>query len=201
MNKLVFSIALMVAGGISTTAQAQTFNGPYIGVQGGLNHDKVGTLGTQIGAIAIDRSKDSFTGGVYAGYDVPIAPRVVIGVEAGFNLAASDSVTRMGGNDLAQINPSYAFDFSARAGYLVADRTLLYVRGGYDNVRAKVTRGTPGATIQDKESFDGWLVGGGIERSLTDSVTARIEYRYSDLSGGDGKFDRHQALVGVAYRF
>jgi outer membrane immunogenic protein len=45
------------------------------------------------------------------------------------------------------------------------------------------------------------LVGGGVEQAITDNISARIEYRYSDLSDGDGKFDRHQALVGVAYRF
>ncbi len=37
---------------------AQSFQGPYVGVQAGLNHD-----------IAINDKKDAFIAGVFAGYD------------------------------------------------------------------------------------------------------------------------------------
>jgi outer membrane immunogenic protein len=202
MNKFVFSTALLLSSAaLPGVAYAEPFNGPYLGVQAGLNHDSVGNVTSEIGDLAIGRSRDSFIGGVYAGYDLTIAPRVVIGAEAGFSLTTSDAMTRTGSDDLARINPSYAYDLSARVGYLVTDETLLYVRGGYDNVRARVTREVRGVTSRDRDNFDGWMVGGGVERSLTDAITARAEYRYSDLGGGDGKFDRHQALLGFAYRF
>jgi outer membrane immunogenic protein len=46
-------------------------------------------------------------------------------------------------------------------------------------------------------------VGGGVERKLLDNVSARVEYRYSDLGDNSdtGKFERHQVLAGIAYRF
>jgi outer membrane immunogenic protein len=201
MRKFAFSLAIAVVSAIPAVAHADPFNGPFVGVQAGLNHDDVGTLGTRTGDLAIDRTKNTFIGGVYGGYDVTVAPRVVIGVEGGFNLTSADLLARTSGNDLAQIKPSYGFDFSARAGYLVANRTLLYVRGGYDNVRARVTDVTGGVGSQYKQSFDGWMAGGGVERYLTDKVSARVEYRFSKLDDGDGKFDRHQALLGVAYHF
>ena len=50
-------------------------------------------------------------------------------------------------------------------------------------------------------SQNGWLLGAGVERAVTDHVTGRIEYRYTDLSEGQGKWDRHQVLAGVAYHF
>ena len=201
MNKLVFSAALTLMVGVPAIAHADPFNGPYLGVQAGFNRDDIGTLDTRIGSLAIGRSRDSFIGGAYGGYDYRIAPRVVIGAEAGINFTSSDTITRSGSGDLARINPSYAFDLSARAGYLVTDDTLLYVRGGYDNVRARVTHEVRGVTARDRDNFDGWMVGGGVERAVTDSITLRAEYRYSDLSGGDGRFDRHQGLLGIAYRF
>lgn len=52
-----------------------------------------------------------------------------------------------------------------------------------------------------KESIDGYSIGGGVERALSDRISARLEYRYSDLGGSDAKFQQHQALVGVAYHF
>jgi outer membrane immunogenic protein len=201
MKKFAFSAALALVLWAPATAYAEPFDGPYVGVQAGLNHAKIGDLDTGIGTLAVDRSRDSFIGGVYGGYDYRIAPRVVVGAEAGLNLSSADTLTRTGTDDLARINPSYGFDLSVRAGYLVTDNTLLYVRGGYDNLRARLTREDRGVVTRDRDNFDGWQVGGGVERSLTDSITARAEYRYSDLSRGDGRFDRHQALLGIAYRF
>jgi outer membrane immunogenic protein len=202
MSKFVLSTALLLASGaLPSVAFAEAFNGAYVGVQAGLNHDKVGTADTALGDLAIGRSRDSFIGSIYGGYDLKVAPRVVIGAEAGFNVTSSDVITRTGPDSLARINPSYAFDISARAGYLLMDNTLLYVRGGYDNMRAKITSTLGGVTLRDKDTFDGWMVGGGVERAVTDTITARLEYRYSDLSGGNGEFERHQALLGVAYHF
>jgi len=53
----------------------------------------------------------------------------------------------------------------------------------------------------DKDNFDGWSVGGGVERAITNRVSARVEYRYSDLDGNGAEFDRHQVLAGVAWHF
>ena len=202
MNRFVLSTILLFSSvALPGVAFAEPFNGPYVGAQVGLNHDKIGTIDSELGDLSISRSKDAFIGGIYGGYDRKVAPSVVLGAEAGISVTSSDTMTRTSSDSLARINPSYAFDLSARAGYLVTPDTLLYVRGGYENVRAKLTREIRGVTSNDKDNFDGWMVGAGVERSVADAVTARLEYRYSDLSGGDRKFDRHQALIGIAYRF
>ena len=39
------------------------------------------------------------------------------------------------------------------------------------------------------------------ERALTDEISARLEYRYTDLGSDGGEFDQHQALVGISYNF
>jgi len=58
----------------------------------------------------------------------------------------------------------------------------------------------PTGTPRISENRDGWLVGGGLERRFTDRISARIEYRYLDLSDGDGRFERHQLLTGITWR-
>lgn len=193
--------ALLATGLIAATpALAEPFNGPSVGVQAGWSKNKIGNLDNDLGIVPVDRSRDSFTGGVYAGYDYKLGSNVVIGAEAAFNIAAKDRILTHGAVDTI-FNPRHAFDLSARAGYLVDDNSLIYVRGGYDNLLARTTLIDADGALSSKESYDGWLVGGGVERALGDNVSTRLEYRYSDLGSGASKFDRHQVLLGVAYRF
>jgi outer membrane immunogenic protein len=194
--------AAMAAVGIAVAvpAQAEPFNGPVVGAQAGWSQNKIGVLDNDLGVVDVDRSKDSFTGGLYAGYDHKIGSNAVIGVEAGFNIAAEDRIVAHGPAG-AVVNPLHAFDLSVRAGYLVDDKSLLYVRGGYDNMRARTTVTDLDTILSSKDSYDGWMVGGGVERALGEKVSTRLEYRYSDLGSGASKFDRHQVLLGVAYRF
>src|SRR3546814_4281481 len=52
------------------------------------------------------------------------------------------------------------------------------------------------------ENRDGWMVGGGVERAISDNVSARLEYRYADLSEGD-RSEEHtselQSLMRISY--
>lgn len=202
MKRIVSSVAaLALAAGLGSAASAEPFNGPFVGVQAGWNQDDLGTPSTPLGDVAVGRSQDSLSGGVFAGYDYKISPRVVLGAEAGVQFGADDSIVRDTGATRVTVDPKRSIDLTARAGYLVTDDTLLYARGGYTNARVKTSVENAAGIRSASANRDGWLLGGGIEHALSDNVSARAEYRYSDLSEGDGKFDRHQALFGIAYRF
>lgn len=192
----------VIAGiALSGPAFAQDFNGPFVGVQAGWNSDKVRNPDTAIGRVPVDDDQQSFTGGIYAGYDRRIADRIVIGAEGSVDFTGDDKLHSVSAGNRYTLDPRYSFDLTARAGYLVMPDTLLYARGGYTNARVKTTVSN-GATVQSETANrDGWLVGGGVERQLMSNVSARLEYRYSDLSDGAGKYDRHRVLAGVSYRF
>lgn len=175
----------------STPAVAREFQGPYVGAQAGWSQNK-----------AVGDQQDAVVGGVFAGYDHEVIPNVVLGAEAGFSLGAGDRVGPHSAEN-ASLDPRYSFDASARAGYVLGGRTLLYVRGGYANLRGRLTHDVDGVAVTTSDNYDGWFAGGGIERKLIDNVSTRVEYRYSDF-GDDhdlGKNERHQVLAGVAYRF
>jgi len=196
------SLAIATAIAAVTPAAAQeAFQGPYAGIEAGWNKSKVGSADTNIGEARIDRSQDSGTTGIFAGYNQKISDRIVISAEAGFSIAFGDDITRSVGASLASIDPEHSFNLGARAGYLVDGKTLLYVRGGYENLHGSVRIVDGVGTRYGKDTFDGWSVGGGVERLLSNRVSARLEYRYSDLGGGETKFERHQALLGIAYHF
>lgn len=198
---IIASAALLAATGISTAASAEAFNGPFVGAQVGWNHDEVGTIGSSVGQVNSGNERDSFTGGAFVGYDYKITPKVVIGAEAGFSVGADDAITRRAAGSALVLDPKYSIDVSARVGYLVQDNTLLYVRGGYSNVRTDVRLTDAFGVRLGNDNRDAWMVGGGVERAITSHVSARLEYRYSDLNEGHGSWDRHQVLLGAAYRF
>ena len=201
MTRILSSVAAMaLVAGLGTAASAEPFNGPFVGVQAGWSQDDLGTASTPIGDVAVGRSQESFAGGAFAGYDHKVGSRIVVGAEGGVQFGADDSIVRDGAARVT-VDPKRSFDLTARAGYLVGDNTLLYARGGYTNARVKTTVADAAGVRSASANRDGWLVGGGIEHAISDAISARAEYRYSDLGEDAGKFDRHQALFGIAYRF
>src|SRR5690606_12966639 len=121
--------------------------------------------------------------------------------EAGVQFSKNDELSANTDAARFTLDPKRSIDLTARAGYLASDNTLLYARGGYTNARGASSVQAVSGITRVNEKREGWLVGGGVEHALTDTLSARAEYRYSDLSEGDHKFDRHQALFGFSYRF
>lgn len=198
---LALVVGATFAAGIASPAAAENFDGPYVGVQAGWTQNKPGTIETDAGSAQIDRSRDAAAAGIFAGYNLQPADRVVLSAEGAVNFGFDDRVSRSQKDATATINPEYGFDFGIRAGYLVTSNTLFYARGGYENIRASVRIRDINGSRHDKDNFDGWSLGGGVERAITDHVTARVEYRYSDLGTHGADFDRHQILAGVAWHF
>ena len=139
---------------------------------------------------AFQLSAQSFDGRL-VGYDRQVAPRIVLGAEARADPAPTEA--------LAPLDPKEPSDFTARAGYLLDPATLAYVRGGHTNARIETSASA--LLSSESEYRDSWTLGAGIERKILKKISGRLEYRYSDLSEGEGRFDRHRFLAGIAYRF
>jgi outer membrane immunogenic protein len=190
-----------LAGTIALPAHADTFDGPYVGVQAGWNRGEVADAATETLPLDAEASRDALVIGGYAGYNHRIGENFVIGAEAGFSGAVDDEIRAQSDGNAVTLDPRYSFDLSARAGYLVTEETLVYLRGGYANTRVRTALEGEDDILRSSDNLDGWSVGGGIERAITDRISARVEYRYSDLGTDDGRWDRHQVLVGVSYNF
>jgi outer membrane immunogenic protein len=182
-------------------ASAAEFDGPFVGAQVGWSTNEVRNTETSVGLTPIDDDEQALTGGIYAGYDKRVADSFVVGVEGGLDFASDDEVAGMAGGVSYTIDPKRTFDLTGRAGYLVNPETLVYARGGYTNGRIETSVEDLAGTFSATDNRDGWLLGAGIERQLMSNASARLEYRYSDLSEGDGNFDRHRVLAGISYRF
>ncbi len=193
--KNLLALAVASTALVATTAKAEVFNGPFIGVQAGWEQNKL----DDPFSILTDKSKRSgLSYGVNAGYDIKLTDRFVLGGEVGLGFT-SNSDTRILGTSIARLKPQRTFDFSARAGILAAPSALFYVRTGYTNARFKLEETVNAVKTRVAGNSDGWMIGGGLEYGFTDKVSGRVEYRRTDLEGP--KNNRDQLLVGVAYHF
>ncbi len=154
-----------------------------------------------------------FFGTVQAGFDWEFTPGFVVGLmgDIDFGEKLSDSefnqVNYVVGPESGQAwsaEMNELFTLSARAGFAPADNLLLYGLVGYSfgDAKASYFEGCDlngdGGDCSDingssKKSLDGWTFGGGAEMKLTDNISGRLEYRYTDLgsidvSGASGTF-------------
>ena len=88
------------------------------------------------------------------------------------------------------------------------DRTLFYATAGLAYGDVRIDKGF--ASYSDVRT--GFTVGGGIEQAISDRLTFRLEYRYTDLGSTDfsssavnsidrNEVDFHTVRAGVSFKF
>ena len=175
-------------------APVNDWTGFYLGALAGWSWGNADT-DTVVG----DIDADGWDAGAYAGANWQFGSYVV-GAEADALFSGADGSE--GGLDIEQgANGS----LRARAG-VALDQFLLYGTAGaaVTNVELSDAGGS------DDQTLWGWTAGAGVETMLTQNITARVEYRYSDyqdetftLGGGDveSDFDTHSVRAGVGVKF
>jgi outer membrane immunogenic protein len=174
-------------------APTNDWTGFYLGALGGFSWGNADT--DAVGDIDVD----GFDVGGYAGAAWQWG-NFVVGAEGDVLVPFGDGDS--GGIDVEQgLNGS----LRGRAG-IALDRFLLYGTGGIAATDLEIE----GGGTSDEEVLWGWTAGAGAEAMLTDSITARVEYRYTDyedetftLGGGavDTDFTTHAIRGGVGLKF
>ena len=163
------------------------------------------------------------SGTVTAGYDRQIAPRWLIGTFADYDWMGQDFSVRLAGigddgsghasGHLMSLDNSWTA--GARTGYLLANDVLAYgllgfTRAEMNDVRVDTGRKQFGIRYP---FFDGVTIGGGFEKLLTDHISLKAEYRFTDLQEstirgdlgapvvGEADPNIHSASISAAYRF
>ncbi len=216
--KKIMVAALLTGACVATPALAQdvapTFTGPR--VEAILGYDHVGA-GSDIDNDngRDDQSIDGLLYGVGAGYDINLG-QAVVGIEGEYtdSTAKSDRYDYTDTFGFGRVSQGRDLYVGARAGILANPSTLIYVKGGYTNSKLKVLAGDTNQTTDESFKLDGWRVGAGVERAISDHSFAKVEYRYSNYNKGhisyldgatssdfDVDTDRHQVVASVGYRF
>lgn len=160
MNRIL-TVALAATAFVATPAMAQdaaaTFTGPRVGVNVGFADDNI--FGTE-----------AFTYGADVGYDLAVGG-AVLGITA--EIEDSKDIKR----ELA---------LTGRAGARVGSNVLLYVAGGYSNIRVF------GVNV------DGFRLAAGGELAIGSKAYVKLEQRYGNYQYG---LELYQTMIGAGLRF
>lgn len=207
---------LMVSSTAFASEQNATYNwtGAYVGGQVGYS------WGTSRYSNELDErfkfEPDGVLGGLYGGYNYQLENNIVLGVDADF--VFSDMKDNSGKYyDDGDLDPSMRSKLKMRwngaarlrVGYAL-DNLLPYVAGGvsYGDYYMKASDDEDSSGKKSVHRA-GWNIGAGVDYALSDSLIARLEYRYTDygkasvLSGISDrlKLRTHDVRLGVAYKF
>jgi len=154
-----------------------------------------------------DPEADGYFGTAFAGYNMDM-DGVIVGIEGDVSAGHIQGSNADDGGFLDPIEQQFEGTLRGRVG---ADLNgfLPYLTGGVavGNFRAE----HEGTDDTASHTSVGYTVGGGVEAKLTQNVTARAEYRFSDygtqnfdFGGGDVhevETQTHAVRVGLGYQF
>ncbi|WP_027486102.1 outer membrane protein [Allorhizobium undicola] len=173
------------------TVQPSGWAGAYVGGAGTYN------MGRSHGS---NFSARSFGGQLYGGYNMQ-NDKIVYGGEADVGYSGADSVSGAG----LQGKQGWNGSVRGRVGYDLSP-FMVYGTAGVAAADTKVS----GAAGSDSKAALGYTVGAGVEAQVTNNVTARVEYRYTDYQdktynvGGtrvSRGFDDQSVRVGMGVKF
>lgn len=229
---LVLMMGAAQAADIEAPPAVYDWTGGYIGIQGGYAWGKsdaetdIDPEFTDIDTLDIDDFKaNGFVGGAHVGYLLQ-SDAFVYGVEADIEYAdLNDEVDIVfdgaGDGGSGEKNIDWLGSLRLRAG-IAADRALFYATGGLAvggvSLETDLSQEALDAGLtndDDDKTKWGWTLGAGVEYAVTDALSARIEYRYTDLGktdvrvenedgfGVDGETDNdfHAVRVGLSWHF
>jgi len=146
-----------------------------------------------------DVTAGGFIAGVQAGYNWQWSENVLLGIEGDIQGSSIDgrvslSITDETGEFLPP-GESADFDLGTRLDWLatlrprigwVNDRFVVYATGGlaWGQTTSSINGTIVGQTVIDESITNdrfGWTIGAGIEYALTDNITFKTEYLYTDL--------------------
>jgi outer membrane immunogenic protein len=172
-------------------APANNWEGAYVG----------GKLTHQWGKTKMNKDYDAkgFGGGLYTGYNKQDG-QIVYGVEADANYSGIEKSYK--GIEADQgLNGS----LRARVGYDL-NPAMVYATGGLAATNMEVTD----KTSDSNKTLLGVTLGAGVETKITDQITARTEYRFTnyqtqtfnlDSGATDRGLKEHQVNVGLGFKF
>jgi len=182
-----------------------TWTGFYVGVNGSYDWANVRSGNGVFG------NPDGGMGGVTAGYNYQIG-QFVAGLEGDIDFGdVSNKQTIDPFGSFGKIDLNSFGTARARLGFAM-DRALIYVTGGYagGQVHSAVFDAITPAYASNNTWQNGYAVGGGVEYAITNNISAKAEYLFSQLDGKtiatpsyaakDG-LDISLVRLGLNYRF
>lgn len=197
MTKHALLASVFAFAAVAAPASAD-FGGLYLGAHaGGIWGDIETTTATAPVWFDGDNADFSASGvlaGGQVGYDF-LFSNWVFGIELSGSTMDFEEV-RVIDDDTYSSDLEWLGVAALRAGWVMNQRSLIYVKGGYAagsvQTRDVDTNGVDGTgAFSTDEMHGGWMAGAGFEHQLSSEFSAALEYNYIDLGSQD-----HSAVSG-----
>jgi outer membrane immunogenic protein len=167
------------------------WSGLYVGAHAGAGiapaDYRAGSGGLNI-PMSIDA--DGAIGGVLVGYNLHY-DRMLIGLEGDVSFGRIEGGNTLAGFSDPRMQAEFIATVRARAGYLW-DRVLIFATAGIGYAQAEIKETLQiGAQTTKSNGHIGFVVGGGLEWALSETVRLRTEYAYAN-------FNRRSYTIGPA---
>lgn len=176
------SMSAAHAADVDVAPGAYDWTGFYLGAQVGYGWGDFDTditiNGERQNMIAPGGDFDGIVGGGHVGYNIQFN-QFVLGVEGDLEASGMNGSDTWGveGED---IDVGLTGSLRARAGFAF-DRAMLYATAGLAGADIDYTTTVQNHSSGNDVTYWGYTVGGGIEYAFTESLSGRLEYRYTDL--------------------
>lgn len=121
-------------------------------------------------------------GGATLGYNYQ-SGKLLVGAEGDIGFGSISSSSNFGYGTSSGGRVTGLGTIRARVGYVLNDRALLYVTGGYAgaslNGHISDFNGSPNLVLQESHYLNGFAVGLGVEYALTTKISLKGEYLYT----------------------
>lgn len=186
------------------------FSGFYVGAQVGhevLASDNTGPRqsGSDVSfTLDATRAGDGFDAGLFFGYGTTLGD-FYVGAEAEAEIANTNwTIDRDPTGRVYSTEKLGSLGASLRAGYVLNDSVLVYLRGGPVVTRFETEYAVGGSVTSESETLGGVRFGGGAEVAISDRMRMRLDYTrsaYPDHSlsypTGTDRFDPSESLFRV----
>lgn len=142
----------------------------------------------------------AFSYGVFAGYNLAFSEKVIVGIELAIQESdISDSIDFMPGFDdggsnetSTEVDVSETYLLGIKGGYLLDESTMIYSTLSATRTEVESSTFCPSdglicnpftfdKSFEDDDKISGWALSLGLEKSIADNLSVKVEYRYADL--------------------
>ena len=213
-TSILFLVFLLISGKVFAT----DWTGFYLGVGAGKDSSDSHFDDTN----TVDPDPDKTDIGLHAGYRYEFTNNMVVGIAADINPGSGDARrdTFVGPTANSDLESTLGDGQSllVSAGY-AHDRLLPYLTTGVAVIEESfctfnpVGAATCGVGNINSDDRTGWVIGGGLNYAITDSVILSFEYRYTDFGNQtypmtgftsgriNSKLEVHKALFYLSWKF
>lgn len=201
---------------VPSVVSPKSWNGFYLGAYVGYGINTTAAIVEQTPlTINLGDAPRGFLGGGIVGADWQVSPTFVMGVFANAAIANMKSKGALTVGDVQMLGIENASNYigavGGRAGYLISNNNLAYVKGGFAFGGAKPDFAAIGTAKGISDTSTGWMAGAGMEHRFGSNVSVFLEGTYTRLGDktltiaetmtSTAKYHIVEQKVGLQYRF